>query len=155
MLHIHRTKSLKHYLQYPKYAMLIKALVDYNIWCLHMVHNTIYITNNILHSEYEDIIIIILKHYLLSIYMTNIHIGILGWRTHIYIFKGMVRQEQEWEYKYLLSWWDSSHTLSLPALNASSLHCFNFLPYLTFHRFIASPICLHCLNALTKKNIKA
>jgi hypothetical protein len=23
------------------------------------------------------------------------------------------------------------------ALNASSLHCFNFLPYLTFHRFIA------------------
>jgi hypothetical protein len=39
----------------------------------------------------------------------------------------------------------------LPALNASSLHCFNFLPLLTFHRFIASRICLHCLNALTKK----
>jgi hypothetical protein len=26
-----------------------------------------------------------------------------------------------------------------------------FLPYLTFHRFIASQICLYCLNALTKK----
>jgi hypothetical protein len=55
---------------------------------------------NILYSEYEDIIIIILKYYYLSIYMTNIHIGILGWRTHIYIFKGMVRQKPEWEYKY-------------------------------------------------------
>jgi hypothetical protein len=34
--------------------------------------------NNILFSEYEDITIIILKHYLLSIYMTNMHIRILG-----------------------------------------------------------------------------
>jgi hypothetical protein len=42
-------------------------------------------------------------------------------------------------------------SLSLPALNASLLHCFNFLPYLTFHCFIASRICLHCLNALTNK----
>ncbi len=46
-------------------------------------------------------------------------------------------------------------SLLLPELNPSSLHCFNFLPYLTFHRFIASRICLHCLNALTKKNINA
>jgi hypothetical protein len=99
LLHIHKTITLKHYLKYLKYTMLIKALVDYNIWCLHMVHNTIYV-----HSEYEDII---------NIYkLTNIHIGILRWRTHIYIFKGMVRQEQEWEYKYLLSWRDSSHTVT-------------------------------------------
>jgi hypothetical protein len=39
------------------------------------------------------------------------------------------------------------------ALNASSFHCFNFLLLLTFHRFIASRICLHCFNALTKKKI--
>jgi hypothetical protein len=53
------------------------------------------IVNNVLHAKYEDITTIILKHYHLSINMTNIHIGILGLRTHIYIFKGMVRQEQE------------------------------------------------------------
>jgi hypothetical protein len=45
--------------------------------------------------------------------------------------------------------------ISLPALNASSLPCFNFLPYLTFHRFIASQICLQCLSALTKKYLRA
>ncbi len=37
------------------------------------------------------------------------------------------------------------------AFNASSNHCLNFLPKLRFQHFIASRICLHCLNAVTKK----
>jgi hypothetical protein len=43
----------------------------------------------------------------------------------------------------------------LQALNASLLYCLNFLPWLTLYRFIASRICLNCLNALTNKNINA
>jgi hypothetical protein len=43
-------------------------------------------------------------------------------------------------------------SVSLPALNASSLHCLNFLPKLTFYHFIASGICLNCLNAKKKYN---
>ncbi len=40
-------------------------------------------------------------------------------------------------------------SISLQALNASSLHCFNFLLQLTFYLFIASWICL----LFNKKNI--
>jgi hypothetical protein len=51
-----------------------------------------YIVNNISHSEYEDITTNIIIIIIIYIYMTNIHIGM---NNTYYVFKGMVRQEQE------------------------------------------------------------
>jgi hypothetical protein len=57
------------------------------------------------------------------------------------------RWSDEWSVKHFIA------SISLPALNALLLHCFHFLLKLTFYGFIASRICLPCLNTLTTKNI--
>jgi hypothetical protein len=48
-----------------------------------------------------------LKHHYVSMYD---YIFLYWVKQHISVFKEMVRQDQEWEFKFLLTWWDSSHS---------------------------------------------
>ncbi len=96
-----------------------------------------------------DFLIVTLKNHQrilgsVSLHCTNI-------MKYVWITGILETMKQSWATKAM----KRCDSISLPALNASSLHCLNFLPWLTFYCFIASLICLRCLNALTTKNINA